>query len=30
MTLLERVGIHLDSFGDSNGRIDNLFDVLAG
>ncbi len=29
MTLLERVGIHLDSFGDSNGRIDNLFDVLA-
>ncbi len=25
MTLLDRVGVHLDSFGDSNGSIDGLF-----
>ena len=25
LTLLDRVGVHLDSFGDSNGRIDDLF-----
>ena len=24
-TLLERVGVHVDSFGDSNGKIDDLF-----
>ncbi len=25
LTLLERVGVHLESFGDSNGKIDGLF-----
>lgn len=28
MTLLDRVGVHLDSFGDSDGRIDGLFDSV--
>ena len=28
MTLLDRVGVHLDSFGDSNGSIDGLFDSV--
>ena len=28
MTLLERVGVHLDSFGDSNGKVDGLFDAV--
>jgi hypothetical protein len=26
LTLLDRVGIRLDSFGDSNGKIETLFD----
>ena len=28
MTLLDRVGVHLDSFGDSDGMIDDLFDPV--
>ena len=28
MTLLDRVGVHLDSFGDSDGSIDGLFDSV--
>ena len=28
LTLLDRVGVRLDSFGDSNGRIDNLFHAV--
>jgi hypothetical protein len=27
LTLLERVGIHLDNFGDSKGRVDELLSV---
>ena len=26
LTLLDRVGVHLDSFGDSSGKIEDLFD----
>jgi hypothetical protein len=26
LTLLDRVGIHLDSFGDSNGKVEDLFE----
>ena len=29
LTLLERVGVHVDSFGDSNGRIEDLFDPVS-
>ena len=29
LTLLDRVGVHLDAFGDSNGKIDDLFDPLS-
>jgi hypothetical protein len=29
LTLLDRVGIRLDSFQDSNGKIENLFDPVA-
>ena len=29
MTLLDRAGVRLDSFGDSNGKIENLFDYVA-
>jgi len=29
LTLLDRVGIRLDSFGDSSGKIDDLFDPVA-
>lgn len=29
LTLLDRVGVHLDSFGDSDGKIKGLFDPLA-
>jgi len=25
LTLLDRVGVHVDSFGDSNGKIEDLF-----
>ena len=28
VTLLDRVGIHLDSFGDSNGRVEDLFERI--
>jgi hypothetical protein len=27
-TLLDRVGVHLDSFGDNNGKIKNLFEPV--
>ena len=29
LTLLDRVGVRLDSFGDSSGQIENLFDSVA-
>ncbi len=29
LTLLDRVGVHLDSFGDSDGKIDDLFEPVA-
>src|SRR6266436_1916040 len=29
LTLLDKVGVHLDSFADSNGRIDELFQPLS-
>src|SRR5215510_9832436 len=29
LTLLDRVGVHVDSFGDSNGKIEDLFEPLA-
>ena len=29
LTLLDKVGVHLDSFGDSTGTIDDLLDPLA-
>src|SRR3954463_9394256 len=29
LTLLDRVGVHLDSFGDSSGKVDGLFDPIA-
>jgi len=29
LTLLDRVGIHLDSFGDSSGKIGDLFDQVV-
>jgi hypothetical protein len=28
MTLLDRVGVHLDSFGDSDGAVEDLFDEV--
>src|SRR5947209_15581226 len=28
LTLLDRVGIHLDSFGDSNGKVEDLFEQV--
>ena len=28
LTLLDRVGIRLDSFGDSNGKVEDLFDAV--
>jgi hypothetical protein len=28
LTLLDRVGVHVDSFGDSNGKIEDLFDPI--
>ena len=28
MTLLDRVGVQLDSFADSNGRVEDLFDPV--
>ena len=29
VTLLDKVGVHLDKFGDSNGKVDNLFEPVA-
>ena len=29
LTLLDRVGVHLDSFGDSHGKVDQLFEPLS-
>jgi hypothetical protein len=29
LTLLDKVGVRLDKFGDSNGKIDNLFEPLS-
>jgi hypothetical protein len=29
LTLLDRAGVHVDSFGDSNGKIDDLFEPLT-
>jgi hypothetical protein len=29
LTLLDRVGVHLDSFGDSKGKIDDLFEPMS-
>ena len=29
LTLLDKVGVKLDKFGDSNGKIDNLFEPLS-
>ena len=29
LTLLDRVGVHLDSFGDSNGQIKDLFEPVS-
>jgi hypothetical protein len=29
LTLLDRVGVHLDSFGDSDGKIEDLFDPVS-
>ena len=29
LTLLDKVGVHLDSFADSQGKVDELFDPLA-
>ena len=28
LTLLDKVGVRLDSFGDSRGQVDELFDPL--
>ena len=29
VTLLDKVGVHLDKFGDSDGKIENLFEAVA-
>ena len=29
LTLLDKVGVHLDSFADSNGKVDGLFEPLG-
>ncbi len=29
LTLLDKVGVHLDSFADSNGKVDGLFEPLS-
>lgn len=29
LTLLDRIGVRMDSFGDSDGKIDTLFDTIA-
>ena len=28
LTLLDRVGVHLESFADSNGKVEDLFDAV--
>jgi hypothetical protein len=29
LTLLDKVGVRLDSFADSNGKVDELFEPLS-
>ena len=29
LTLLDKVGVHLDSFADSDGKVDELFEPLG-
>ena len=29
LTLFDKAGVHLDSFADSNGKVDELFEPLA-
>ena len=29
LTLLDRAGVHLDAFGDSNGKVVDLFDEVS-
>jgi hypothetical protein len=29
LTLLDKVGVHLDKFADSNGKVDELFEPLS-
>jgi hypothetical protein len=29
LTLLDRVGVDLESFGDSSGKVEDLFDPVA-
>ncbi len=29
LTLLDKVGVRLDTFADSNGKVDELFEPLA-
>ena len=29
LTLLDRVGVHLETFGDSDGKVEDLFDPVA-
>jgi hypothetical protein len=29
LTLLDKVGVHLDKFGDSNGKVDELFEPMG-
>jgi hypothetical protein len=29
LTLLDRIGVQMDSFGDSNGKINELFDTVT-
>jgi hypothetical protein len=29
LTLLDKVGVHLDSFADSRGKVNELFDPLS-
>jgi len=29
LTLLDKVGVHLDKFGDSNGKVNELFEPLG-
>ena len=29
LTLLDKAGVHLDSFADSNGKVDELFEPMG-